>query len=66
VGLKQFKELIFNAYKKLDENLKLIVNIDEVCGPTTICRDAATGTNDPCPCGSGKKYKNCCGAISCR
>ncbi|MFQ9404295.1 MAG: SEC-C metal-binding domain-containing protein [Eubacterium sp.] len=17
--------------------------------------------NDPCPCGSGKKYKNCCG-----
>jgi preprotein translocase subunit SecA len=18
--------------------------------------------NDPCPCGSGKKYKNCCGA----
>ncbi len=21
-----------------------------------------TGRNDPCPCGSGKKYKNCCGA----
>ncbi len=20
-----------------------------------------TGRNDPCPCGSGKKYKNCCG-----
>ena len=20
------------------------------------------GRNDPCPCGSGKKYKNCCGA----
>jgi len=19
------------------------------------------GRNDPCPCGSGKKYKNCCG-----
>lgn len=19
-----------------------------------------TGRNDPCPCGSGKKYKNCC------
>ncbi|MBR2386384.1 SEC-C domain-containing protein [bacterium] len=18
------------------------------------------GRNDPCPCGSGKKYKNCC------
>ncbi|HEY5753840.1 MAG TPA: preprotein translocase subunit SecA [Chthoniobacterales bacterium] len=25
-------------------------------------RAAATvGRNDPCPCGSGKKYKNCCG-----
>ena len=21
-----------------------------------------TGRNDPCGCGSGKKYKNCCGA----
>jgi len=20
----------------------------------------ATGRNDPCPCGSGKKYKQCC------
>ncbi len=22
------------------------------------------GRNEPCPCGSGKKYKNCCGKIS--
>ena len=22
------------------------------------------GRNDPCPCGSGKKYKNCCGRIA--
>jgi preprotein translocase subunit SecA len=22
------------------------------------------GRNDPCPCGSGKKYKKCCGAAS--
>ena len=28
----------------------------------TIHRDAPkVGRNDPCPCGSGKKYKNCCG-----
>ena len=26
-------------------------------------RDAPkVGRNDPCPCGSGKKYKKCCGA----
>ena len=23
---------------------------------------AGIGRNDPCPCGSGKKYKKCCGA----
>ena len=22
------------------------------------------GRNDPCPCGSGKKYKNCCGRLN--
>ncbi len=30
--------------------------------PTTIVRSAPkTGRNDPCPCGSGKKFKHCCG-----
>lgn len=24
-------------------------------------REPKVGRNDPCPCGSGKKYKNCCG-----
>jgi len=27
-------------------------------------RDAEVGRNEPCPCGSGKKYKNCHGAVS--
>ena len=29
---------------------------------TPIRREQKIGRNDPCPCGSGKKYKNCCGA----
>ena len=28
----------------------------------TIRKEAAPGRNDPCSCGSGKKYKKCCGA----
>ena len=24
-------------------------------------KEAKIGRNDPCPCGSGKKYKKCCG-----
>ncbi len=32
----------------------------------TVTRKAAdkVGRNDPCPCGSGKKYKKCCGAAN--
>lgn len=28
---------------------------------TTIRKPKKIGRNDPCPCGSGKKYKHCCG-----
>ena len=28
---------------------------------TTIRKGKKVGRNDPCPCGSGKKYKKCCG-----
>ena len=31
-------------------------------GPATIVSASKVGRNDPCPCGSGKKYKKCCGA----
>ena len=27
----------------------------------TVVKGAKVGRNDPCPCGSGKKYKFCCG-----
>lgn len=29
---------------------------------TTVVKGEKIGRNDPCPCGSGKKYKKCCGA----
>ena len=28
----------------------------------TVRKQPTVGRNDPCPCGSGKKYKKCCGA----
>ena len=34
--------------------------IDEPANKT-VKKDEATGRNDDCPCGSGKKYKKCCG-----
>jgi hypothetical protein len=30
--------------------------------PPPLRRESITGRNDPCPCGSGKKYKKCCGS----
>jgi len=36
--------------------------VDGVTVPAT--RAAAPGRNDPCPCGSGQKYKRCCGAAA--
>jgi hypothetical protein len=35
---------------------------DDEAAPAPIVRQTPkTGRNDPCPCGSGKKYKKCCG-----
>ncbi|NCO38623.1 MAG: anaerobic sulfatase maturase [Armatimonadetes bacterium CG_4_10_14_3_um_filter_66_18] len=31
--------------------------------PDAAVPPAKTGRNDPCPCGSGKKYKKCCGHV---
>jgi SEC-C motif-containing protein len=30
--------------------------------PPVVRSEPKTGRNEPCPCGSGKKYKRCCGA----
>ena len=32
--------------------------------PAPLRAGPKVGRNDPCTCGSGKKYKNCCGALS--
>ena len=44
-----------------EENKNLQTN--QTAGPVMPRRTAKQeiGRNDPCPCGSGKKYKNCCG-----
>ena len=40
-----------DAFYKEQKNSKTVHNPDK-----------NIGRNDPCPCGSGKKYKKCCGA----
>ncbi|MBS6062585.1 preprotein translocase subunit SecA [Criibacterium bergeronii] len=38
-----------------------VTDVDVEKVKTPIKKDEKVGRNDPCPCGSGKKYKNCCG-----
>lgn len=48
-----------------DEGLPLseLPNLAEMLrGTAGRVTGAKTGRNDPCPCGSGKKFKKCCGA----
>jgi preprotein translocase, SecA subunit len=36
-------------------------NEDDSLKKKPVVKEKKIGRNDPCPCGSGKKYKNCCG-----
>ena len=48
----------WNEYFTEDEKKALY---KEQKASTTIKKDEKVYPNDPCPCGSGKKYKKCCG-----
>ncbi len=39
-----------------------ISDLEKMLNPTQPKRSVKIGRNEPCPCGSGKKYKKCCGA----
>ncbi|MDD4802944.1 MAG: preprotein translocase subunit SecA [Syntrophomonas sp.] len=43
------------------EERKMVVNQGEDAEKKPIHVGEKIGRNDPCPCGSGKKYKKCCG-----
>ena len=49
-----------SQFRKIDETWYYVDG--EMVKPKPVVRDAPkVGRNDPCPCGSGKKFKKCCG-----
>ena len=59
---------LFSVHKKEDQEIKrerVAVATSEGFSDGTVKKQprrvSKIGRNDPCPCGSGKKYKNCCG-----
>jgi len=74
--LSEFKKESFNLFegllKKINiEVIKFLFNLNVVVSsnkekddaPKEIVRERKIGRNDKCPCGSGKKYKHCCGSV---
>ena len=48
-------------WKEIDSEEELKKVYKEQKESTRIRKEKKIGRNDPCPCGSGKKYKKCCG-----
>lgn len=70
-----FEKLLFNMLKADAEYLYTLEEWENVLSEEkiaeivkdfkrsrTVRKEKEPGRNDPCPCGSGKKYKKCCGA----
>ena len=52
-GLPQWEDILG------EEKMKQIAK--EYKKSKTVVKGKKIGRNEPCPCGSGKKYKHCCG-----
>ncbi|MCI6012245.1 MAG: SEC-C domain-containing protein [Firmicutes bacterium] len=70
-----FEKLLFNMLKADADYLYTLEEWEDVLSKEkmeeivkeykrsrTVRKEKEPGRNDPCPCGSGKKYKKCCGA----
>lgn len=64
-GFEMFDEMISSIQRDIVfMTLKMEIRKEEGPRPARPLPDkkpVKVGRNDPCPCGSGKKYKNCCG-----
>ncbi|SMP67320.1 preprotein translocase subunit SecA [Anoxynatronum buryatiense] len=61
-------KVLFHLQKDAVVQRKAVVKVNpvpgsdgSVSGSGTVVNKEKVGRNDPCPCGSGKKYKKCCG-----
>ncbi len=55
------READIEAYERRKERDMFLSHGDEGSREPVRRKEEKVGRNDPCPCGSGKKYKKCCG-----
>lgn len=58
---RQIKTLETEQMKASGANRERLSRLLEAATKPELVRSQKIGRNDPCPCGSGKKYKKCCG-----
>ncbi|MDP4090092.1 MAG: preprotein translocase subunit SecA [Bacillota bacterium] len=79
-GSEMFNEMIYNIktdtvrylyrvqMEKAPERERVAketgTSADDSLKKEPVKKEKKVGRNDPCPCGSGKKYKNCCGRLA--
>ena len=72
--LSEFKKEAFTLFEILLDkvktdiikfllNMNLVLSNDNKEKKEPVESNRKVGRNDKCPCGSGKKYKHCCGSI---
>jgi preprotein translocase subunit SecA len=70
IKVDTIKYLLHVQIEKAPERERVVRNVstnqqeDSVVKKKPVRKAKTVGRNDPCPCGSGKKYKNCCGRTS--
>lgn len=73
-GANDMEQVLYSFYKVMDrthpdsekwkassEQIKKMYAKSQMQGKSASAVAIKIGRNDPCPCGSGKKYKKCCG-----
>jgi preprotein translocase subunit SecA len=56
-------EAVERRRRQAQQNLQVQAGAKQEA-PRPVRAGAKIGRNDPCPCGSGKKYKKCCGKVA--
>ena len=60
----QFQHDEVNTLEREEEIAREVAEEDKVKPQPFVREGQKIGRNQPCPCGSGKKYKQCCGKVS--
>ena len=60
-GIERQEEEVKEMREKQQQDYMMSRGEDQAESKTIRHQKDKVGRNDPCPCGSGKKYKKCCG-----